>query len=164
MDVESVKSLFYISSFTLPLSCTAICCAVRPKWPKRSAHFPCTTVTFSHDKITDKMNYKVIFCFLWWPQLMWLESLGLAGSLFRVGSVSDSLEILRPAATANTPRCDSSQTTQLVCTSELSVKKQTGDDIVFITLRVLSPCSLLICLLSKRKKKLLSSRRPRQDT
>lgn len=81
---------------------------------------------------------------------MWLESLGLAGSVFRVGSVNDSLEIRRPAATANTPRCDSSQTTQLVCTSKLSVKKQTGVYILFITLRVLSPCLVLICLSSKR--------------
>lgn len=103
----------YISFFTPPLSCTAI--ADQNDLNARLTS-PCTTVTFSHDKITDEMNYKVIFCFLWWPQLMWLEGLGLAGSLFRVGSVNDSLEIRRPAATANTPRCDSSQTTQLVCT------------------------------------------------
>lgn len=115
MDAESVKCLSKsrpVSPLTQSPLCTASTARLS-KMTKRSAHFSCTTAAFSHDKTTKKMNYGVTLHFLWLPQLMWLESLGLAGSLFRSSSVNDRLEIQNPTTTANTIRCHFCETTQL---------------------------------------------------
>lgn len=112
MDVESVKS----SSTSHSVPPLALYLSYAQHMTKHSARSSCTTAAFSHDKITKKMNYKAILRFLWLPQLMWSEPAGL---LFRFGSGNDSLEIQSPATTANTSRCDFSQTAQLVCVTKV---------------------------------------------